>query len=353
MNCFKIPFKTTLLLLLGLALLPGSAFSDQASSGQIPQGMPEATLSGLAARLDDYLTLCQQPNDQYSSCQPYRGLVKQLDSGELVLRDYFYKQALNLRYDVPKAEAVRLLEKELAAFPDHYDALVLLGTLLLAKNEQDRPIVLLTRAIELMPTRPEARMQRADQFLELLLFDRALADVDAQIQLKPDDASAWHLRGRIHEAMEQPEQSLADYTRALALVPSDHLYYARGSVYETLGRETEARADFRQSCAEAGGLSLGCQRYWEGESEQTLEPAIISLAEQVRQAQAEFLRLKQIRDQDPDNQVKAQAVTDYMQRTHNLYLMHLWALLEKYRDKHGSESLQALIDAKQIPLPRL
>ena len=48
-------------------------------------------------------------------------------------------------------------------------------------------------------------------------WNAALTAIDAVIRDEPDSASAWVLRGRIHRALAQPSNELADYEQALAL----------------------------------------------------------------------------------------------------------------------------------------
>jgi len=79
----------------------------------------------------------------------------------------------------------------------------------------------------------------------------ALSDMDSAIQLSPDDASIYYLRGLLRlndqDNEEFLEKSLEDFNRALELDPDEAAYYAgRGDVLQHLGRHKEAVADLKR-----------------------------------------------------------------------------------------------------------
>ena len=99
----------------------------------------------------------------------------------------------------------------------------------------------------LLPTSTGARFNRALARLALEQFDQALVDIDAAIQLAPDWAEAYQLRGEIRYAGRDDTGAVADYTRSLELKPSDAAYHGRGVSYLILGDRQRGMADLDEA----------------------------------------------------------------------------------------------------------
>ncbi len=114
------------------------------------------------------------------------------------------------------------------------------GDLALAITDYDQAQILL-------PTSTGARFNRALARLALEQFDQALADADAAIQLAPDWAEAYRLRGEIRYAARDDARAVADYTRSLELKPTDAAYHGRGVSYLILGDRQRGMADLDEA----------------------------------------------------------------------------------------------------------
>lgn len=82
-------------------------------------------------------------------------------------------------------------------------------------------------------------------------YDRAIADYDTAIQLKPDYAEAYNDRGFACYLKGNAERAIADYTRAIELRPNyPKAYNSRGVVYMAHGYgRAKAVADFDRAIA--------------------------------------------------------------------------------------------------------
>ena len=77
-------------------------------------------------------------------------------------------------------------------------------------------------------------------------YDRAFADFNRAIELKPEYANAYYNRGNTYKHKRQYDKAIADFTRAIELQPDfAFAYYNRGRVYEISGRRALAIQDFR------------------------------------------------------------------------------------------------------------
>src|SRR5207237_5959052 len=71
----------------------------------------------------------------------------------------------------------------------------------------------------------------------LLQLDRAIADYDAAIKLKPDSTETLTNRGNAYMGRGQYDRAIADYDAAISLKPDAALTFInRGNVYAVRGR---------------------------------------------------------------------------------------------------------------------
>lgn len=80
--------------------------------------------------------------------------------------------------------------------------------------------------------------------------DEALAALSRAIALDGDDAEAFNLRGRLHEAQKDLDLAFADYDRAVALAPQDPDYLRdRGDIWWERENFEQALADYEAAVA--------------------------------------------------------------------------------------------------------
>lgn len=92
-------------------------------------------------------------------------------------------------------------------------------------------------------------------------LEMALADYDRAIQIVPGFSKAYHYRGHVHQKLTGDDRAIADYDQALAsanevvldangmslTVDKTSLYYDRGNAYFRLGRYEAAVASYDSS----------------------------------------------------------------------------------------------------------
>ena len=194
------------------------------------------------------------------------------------------KDAFALHTQGRLKEAERAYGQVLKLQPANFQALHLMGVLLLQQGDSARGIDLLRRSLKLEPRQPLAHrdlgnaLQQSGRFGEALAsYDKALAlkndlaDVHNNraltltalnrsdealesyrraVTLKPDYAQAYNNRGALHSSRKQLADALADFDRAIRLQP-DYVkaYNNRGGALADLGRLDEALADHDRAIA--------------------------------------------------------------------------------------------------------
>jgi tetratricopeptide (TPR) repeat protein len=91
-------------------------------------------------------------------------------------------------------------------------------------------------------------MSRTARFTKESDLDLALQIIDATVDMAPDEAEAWYLRGRVHYLQKQYELAIADFKRALEHDPKHYRALEDlGLVFDTLGTKKEALAAYRKA----------------------------------------------------------------------------------------------------------
>jgi protein O-GlcNAc transferase len=191
------------------------------------------------------------------------------------------QEALALHRAGRLSEAEALYLKLLAADPDLYPALHLMGLLRLHQGRAAEALPYIERALTLQPGAPQTlsnygialgaagRHREGLQVLERVLkltpnnsrswsdrgallgkLDRneeALADLDRAVALDPTNQQAWSNRGLILVALDRPGEALESYDRALRLRPDDlETRNNRGLALRSMGRANEALSEFER-----------------------------------------------------------------------------------------------------------
>ncbi len=164
-----------------------------------------------------------------------------------------------------------------------------MGWSLTRLDKNETAIAVYTKAIELDPLDEENWRERGWSNYALGNYESAIEDFDKAIEINPDDTSPYMGKALSYRGLEKPEEALQVYNRTLDLFPDDvqiinergwlyfedlekydlaisdfsraieihyegpHNYYFRGYVYQFLGRNDEARADFENALEITGG----------------------------------------------------------------------------------------------------
>jgi protein O-GlcNAc transferase len=143
------------------------------------------------------------------------------------------------------ADAERLCEALVAARPDHFDALHLLGVIATQRRRYDHAHRLFDRALAIDPRSAEANANHASVLNALRRFDEALACADRALAGAPHHPEAHYNRGLALQCLQRLDDALASYDKALAIRPDFVAALTnRGAALQDLGRYDEAIASF-------------------------------------------------------------------------------------------------------------
>lgn len=137
--------------------------------------------------------------------------------------------------------AAALYAQVLALAPKHFDALHLAGVAALQRNDPNRAVELITKAIKADASQQAAFSNRAAAFLALNKPEAALNDLDKAVKLAPGQAEAHYNRGKALMALGRGDAALGALDRALAINPRyTDAHVTRGTLLEERGDLQEA-----------------------------------------------------------------------------------------------------------------
>ena len=138
-----------------------------------------------------------------------------------------------------------------------YLAYVNRGRAFETSGQPERALADYDTAIALKPTNGEAYVNRGVLRGEAGSFDKAMEDFNQSIALNPDYAVAYSDRGIVYALTGQYDRALEDFNTALALDQDlAEAYFNRGRIHSQAGRTEFARADYQKACDL--GYEKGC-----------------------------------------------------------------------------------------------
>ncbi len=148
------------------------------------------------------------------------------------------------------ARALDQIDRLLAKQPDHGLALNHRGLALMALQRFEEALASYDRAIAVQPDYAEALLNWGDVLAELKRLDDALTSFDRALEARPDYAEAFCHRGVALAQLQRPDEALASYGRALELRPFyAEAFYNRGVVLHEQKRFVEALASYERALA--------------------------------------------------------------------------------------------------------
>ena len=154
------------------------------------------------------------------------------------------------------AEALRCIGAALKLRPESAAALGNFGLVLASLRRREEALASYDKALALKPDYVEALNNRGDALRGLKRFGEALASFDRALALKPDYAEALNGRGNAFFDLGRPGEALADYDRALELKPGfSEALSNRGRALAALGRPDQALASYDKAIAANAGLA--------------------------------------------------------------------------------------------------
>lgn len=161
-----------------------------------------------------------------------------------------FAQALGLHEQGRLAEAELLYGNILAARPDHFDSLQMLGIIKLAKGQAAEALRLVSAAMALRPPSPQILLNHGIILNALERRQEALDSFEAAIKQESNFAEAYNNRGAVLTALGRDEDALESYRKALA-INADYAeaHYNNGNSLRVLGRYDEALKAFDRAVA--------------------------------------------------------------------------------------------------------
>jgi predicted O-linked N-acetylglucosamine transferase (SPINDLY family) len=116
-------------------------------------------------------------------------------------------------------EAESLYRQVLAQYPNHADALHLLGVIALQSSQYPAAADLIARAIALRPTEAPYHNNQGNAWMSLGKLDAAAASFRQALALRPSYAEAHYNLGLVFQKQELAPDAIAEYRTALQLKP--------------------------------------------------------------------------------------------------------------------------------------
>jgi tetratricopeptide (TPR) repeat protein len=157
--------------------------------------------------------------------------------------DYMLRQAVALQQSGAQAEADELYREILELKPRHFDALQLLGALMLQTGRLQEGIDLLKKALAVNAKQPAIYSNLSYALNALQRFDEGLASADRALALQPQFPDALNNRGNAQAGLNRPREALGSFDRCIALRPDFAPAWSnRACVLRDLGRPADALA---------------------------------------------------------------------------------------------------------------
>lgn len=125
--------------------------------------------------------------------------------------------ALHQQGQFGQAEA--MYQKILQSQPQHFDALQLLATIALQRNDSLLAVALFDQAIKINPNYAAAHSGHGNALSNLLRYEEALESYDRALEIDPDFAEALNNRGNSLFNLGRYPEALDHYNRALKIKP--------------------------------------------------------------------------------------------------------------------------------------
>jgi tetratricopeptide (TPR) repeat protein len=77
--------------------------------------------------------------------------------------------------------------------------------------------------------------------------EEAITCLTNLLKRNPEDDAGYEARGRMHVKLGRLKEAVADYTRAIQLIPSPTIYKERAAAYEKMGRKDLAAQDRKEA----------------------------------------------------------------------------------------------------------
>lgn len=159
-------------------------------------------------------------------------------------------EGLQLHHQGELAKAATFYEQVLSLVPKHVEALHHVGIIAFQEGNYELAVGFIRAALAQNPNVAAAHCDLGNALKELNQLDNALNSYDRAIELAPGDVDAYYNRGATLHAMKRFDDALASYDEALALNPGDaQALNNRGVTLKELQRFEDALASYDRALA--------------------------------------------------------------------------------------------------------
>jgi len=177
----------------------------------------------------------------------FKESVKEAKLDTVALKDEKIEVPPELSQKIDKL-AEKLDEMIKLGFTMEAKTVFLRGNFYYNQGKYNKALADYNRSLELKPDDPDTLCNRGTTYGELGRYEEALASYNRSLELKPDNPDTLCNRGTTYYKLRMYNEALADYNRALELRPPDPTtLYNRGTTYVKLGRYNEALASYNRS----------------------------------------------------------------------------------------------------------
>jgi len=147
-------------------------------------------------------------------------------------------------------EAEAIYQSILKEYPQHPDALHLLGVLALQVGQAEMAVNLFERAVKAKPDEPEFINMCGEAYRMLKNYDAAISRYKQALAIKPEFAGAHNNLGNTFVELHRFEDAISCYQKAIAINPGFPMSHNNmGIALKALGRPQEAIAHHKQAIA--------------------------------------------------------------------------------------------------------
>jgi predicted O-linked N-acetylglucosamine transferase (SPINDLY family) len=155
------------------------------------------------------------------------------------------EKGIALHHEGKLEEAEAIYQLVLAIEANHFDALQLLGALLVQTKQFTKALNFLTKALQINPDYPEAHSNYGLALKELRRLEEALLSFNKAIEIKSDYAEAYSNRGNALKELQRFEEALVSYDKAIEIKSNlVEAHFNRGNILNQLQRLEEALTSY-------------------------------------------------------------------------------------------------------------